>query len=167
LPSQAVVVFRDFFPFIAGKLPRAAAWPWSALDAAPPPSLFARAAPMTAAAFADRLAANVGLSPDAARALGRAVVVGGLVRAAPPEAPERASFAAWAADVAHGLDGYHAPRGGAADVRCRRPGTAQTCFAEVWEAPLSQSYRFERMPWDRGIISARNLGLRHRELTSK
>mmetsp|Transcript_27551 Transcript_27551/g.82944 ORF Transcript_27551/g.82944 Transcript_27551/m.82944 type:complete len:671 (+) Transcript_27551:97-2109(+) len=130
--TQAIVVFGEMSSFIVAKLPDDASllgkWKckWAAFNTQNAPASFKTAASMTTMEAAGRF--HPALST--ASSFAQACTIGSLLREEHIP-PREASFAAWSASVAHGIDGYYSPKGGISELCASLEATITTSGGRI------------------------------------
>eukprot|EP00629_Pelagomonadales_sp_RCC1024_P000608 CAMPEP_0119260080 /NCGR_PEP_ID=MMETSP1329-20130426/638_1 /TAXON_ID=114041 /ORGANISM="Genus nov. species nov., Strain RCC1024" /LENGTH=550 /DNA_ID=CAMNT_0007259495 /DNA_START=500 /DNA_END=2152 /DNA_ORIENTATION=+ len=137
---QVAAVLEDMFPFMVEKLPGDSilmkflfAWNGGSRISA---DYFLGASNITTANAANRIAIVTKAQIPVLGLLKRICAVGGPLR------EECASFAAWCASVAHGIDGYHVPRGGITHLCESLRATIEACGGEIRTDTVVQRLRF-------------------------
>lgn len=123
--THAVAVFGEMFSFIVAKSPDNTSFFWKLTSdmTRNESELFKTAANMTAVDAA-------GPALPMARVFAQACSIGGLLREE-HISPNKASFAAWSASAAHGVDGYYIPKGGISHICASLQATITACGGQI------------------------------------
>jgi hypothetical protein len=169
--QQVAMVFKDMIPFMVAKLPDDPCFmrlrTWNRTSSAA--DYFTRAARITTAEAASRIAGGIRAPILVLDLLERICAVCGLRRELECTPPEKISFAAWCASVAHSIDGYHVPKGGASHLCASLRATIEAHGGEIQTDTVVQSIRFvdDRNPSAGIVTTARRSGIVETLCTTK